>query len=50
MDMELLSASFEDVIATLEDSNKELTRERDEQNDQLYKLNAQVTHVFCSVQ
>ena len=43
MDMELLTASFEDVIATLEDSNVELTRERDEQNDQLYKLNEKVT-------
>ena len=40
--MALLSASLEGVIATLEDSNVELTRERDEQNDQLVLLNAQV--------
>ena len=43
MDMELLTASYEDVISTLEDSNIELTRERDEQNEQLFTLNAQVT-------
>ena len=48
--MELLTASYEDVISTLEDSNIELTRERDEQNEQLFTLNAQVIHVMsCGV-
>ena len=48
--MALLSASLEGVIATLEDSNVELTRERDEQNDQLVLLNAQVgLCVLCCV-
>lgn len=47
MDMELLTASYEDVISTLEDSNIELTRERDEQNEQLVTLNAQV--ILCDV-